>query len=171
MAHNVPFWSQSAQNRTHSNERPLMPALMKFLHVLAAIAWLGGISFMLFALRPAAAELLTPPQRLPLIARTLQRFFALVWATILVLLLTGVVMLLGVGMKNAPAGWHAMFGIGLVMFALFGHLYFGPFRRLKKAVSAADWPEGGRRVGQIATLAIVNLALGVLAIAAIFFMV
>jgi uncharacterized membrane protein len=148
-----------------------MPALMKFLHVLAAIAWLGGISFMLFALRPAATELLTPPQRLPLIARTLQRFFALVWATILVLLLTGVVMLLGVGMKNAPAGWHAMFGIGLVMFALFGHLYFGPFRRLKKAVSAADWPEGGRRVGQIATLAIVNLALGVLAIAAIFFMV
>lgn len=126
---------------------------------------------MLFALRPAAAELLTPPQRLPLIAQTLQRFFALVWATILVLLLTGLAMLLGVGMKNAPAGWHAMFGIGLVMFALFGHLYFGPFRRLKKAVSAADWPEGGRRVGQIATLAMVNLALGVLAIAAIFFMV
>lgn len=126
---------------------------------------------MLFALRPAATELLTPPQRLPLIARTLQRFFALVWATILVLLLTGLVMLLDVGMKNAPAGWHAMFGIGLVMFALFGHLYFGPFRRLKKAVSAADWPEGGRRVGQIATLAMVNLALGVLAIAAIFFMV
>jgi uncharacterized membrane protein len=148
-----------------------MPALMKFLHVLAAIAWLGGISFMLFALRPAAAELLKPPQRLPLIAQTLQRFFALVWTTILVLLLTGLAMLLGVGMKNAPAGWHAMFGIGLVMFALFGHLYFGPFRRLKKAVSAADWPEGGRRVGQIATLAMINLALGVLAIAAVFFMV
>jgi uncharacterized membrane protein len=171
MAHNVSFWCQSAWNRTHSNERPPMPALMKFLHVLAAIAWLGGISFMLFALRPAAAELLKPPQRLPLIAQTLQRFFALVWTTILVLLLTGLAMLLGVGMKNAPAGWHAMFGIGLVMFALFGHLYFGPFRRLKKAVSAADWPEGGRRVGQIATLAMINLALGVLAIAAVFFMV
>ena len=40
------------------NERLPMPALMKFLHVLAAIAWLGGISFMLFALRPAATELL-----------------------------------------------------------------------------------------------------------------
>ena len=125
---------------------------------------------MLFALRPAAAETLAPPQRLPLIAQTLQRFFNLVWATIVVLLLTGLAMLLGVGMKNAPAGWHAMLGIGLVMFALFGHLYFGPFRRLKYAVSAADWPEGGRRVGQITTLATVNLALGVLAIAAVYFL-
>jgi len=148
-----------------------MPALMKFLHVLAAMAWLGGISFMLFALRPAAAEMLTPPQRLPLIARTLERFFALVWASIVILLLSGLAMLLAVGMKNAPAGWHAMLGIGLVMFALFGHLYFGPFRRLKQAVSAANWPEGGQRVGQIATLAMVNLVLGVLAIAAVFFMV
>ena len=64
-----------------------------------------------------------------------------------------------------------MLGIGLVMFALFGHLYFVPFRRLKQAVSAADWPESGRRVGQIATLALVNLVLGALAIAAVFFMV
>ena len=147
-----------------------MPALMKLLHVLAAIAWLGGISFMLFALRPAAAELLTPPQRLPLMAQTLQRFFALVWASIVILLLTGLAMLLAVGMKNAPAGWHAMLGIGLVMFALFGHLYFGPFRRLKQAVSAADWPEGGRRIGQIATLARIILVLGTVAIAAVFFM-
>ena len=93
------------------------------------------------------------------------------WASIVVLLLTGLVMLLRVGMKNAPIGWHLMFGIGLVMFALFGHLYFGPFRRLQRAVAAADWPEGGRRVGQIATLASVNLVLGALAIAAVIFLV
>ncbi|MBH2020522.1 MAG: DUF4149 domain-containing protein [Burkholderiales bacterium] len=147
-----------------------MPILMKFLHVLAAMAWLGGISFMLFALRPAATDLLAPPQRLPLIAQTLKRFFRLVWITIIVLLLTGLAMLLGVGMKNAPSGWHAMLGTGLLMFALFGHLYFGPFRRLQQAVSAADWPEGGRRVGQIATLAMLNLGLGVLSIAAVFFL-
>ena len=126
---------------------------------------------MLFALRPAATELLTPPQRLPLIARTLQRFFSLVWVTIAVLLATGLAMLMGTGMKNAPIGWHAMLGIGLLMFALFGHLYFGPFRRLKKAVALGDWAEGGRRSGQIATLSLLNLGLGVLAIAAVFFLV
>lgn len=147
-----------------------MHTLMKFFHIAAAIAWLGGISFMLLALRPAAAELLAPPQRLPLIAQVLRRFFRLVWPAIAVLLVTGLVMLLGVGMKNAPKGWHAMFGLGLLMFALFGHLYFGPFRRLKQAVDAGNWPEGGKRVGQIASLATVNLALGAVAIAAVMFM-
>ena len=147
-----------------------MHALMKFLHLAAAIAWLGGISFMLFALRPAAAEQLAPQQRLPLIVQVLRRFFVGVWAGIAVLLLTGLTMLLAVGMKSAPTGWHMMFGLGLLMFALFGHLYFGPFRRLKQAVAASDWPEGGRRVGQIATLAMANLALGALAIAAVIFL-
>lgn len=146
-----------------------MPALMKFLHIAAAIVWLGGISFMLFALRPAAAAQLPPPQRLPLIALVLQKFFVLVWPAIALLLLTGLAMLLAVGMKNAPPGWHLMFGIGLLMFALFGHLYFGPYRRLKLAVAAADWPEGGRRISQIATLAMSNLLLGTLAIAAVIF--
>lgn len=125
---------------------------------------------MLFALRPVAAEQLAPPQRLALIAQVLRRFFALVWIAIAVLLLTGLAMLLGVGMKHAPMGWHLMLGIGLLMFALFGHLYFGPFRRLKLAVSASDWPEGGRRVAQIAALAMANLVLGALAIAAVFFL-
>lgn len=146
-----------------------MPALMKFLHIAAAIVWLGGISFMLFALRPVAVAQLAPPQRLPLIALVLQKFFVLVWPAIALLLLTGLARLLAVGMKNAPPGWHLMFGIGLLMFALFGHLYFGPYRRLQLAVAAADWPEGGRRVGQIATLAMGNLVLGALAIAAVIF--
>jgi uncharacterized membrane protein len=146
-----------------------MTALMKFLHIAAAIVWLGGISFMLFALRPAATQL-APPQRLALVAQVLGKFFRLVWISIVLLLLTGLAMLFAVGMKNAPLGWHLMFGLGLLMFALFGHLYFGPYRRLRAAVAASNWPEGGRRVGQIATLASVNLALGGLAIAAVIFL-
>lgn len=140
-----------------------MIALTNFFHVLAAIVWLGGVSFMLFALRPAAL-VLPPPQRLPLIAQVLRRFFWLVWSSIGILLVTGLMMLQGLGMKNAPLGWHLMLGIGLLMFAIFGHLYFGPFRRLQQAVVVADWPEGAKRVGQIATLAALNLVLGALAI-------
>jgi uncharacterized membrane protein len=123
---------------------------------------------MLFALRPAAMAL-PPPQRLPLMAQVLRRFFMLVWPSIGLLLVTGLVMLLGVGMRQAPVGWHLMLGIGLLMFAVFGHLYFGPFRRLRTAVAAADWPQAGQRVGQIAKLAQLNLVLGALAIAAVTF--
>ena len=146
-----------------------MSALMKFLHIGASIVWLGGIVFMLFALRPEVASL-APPQRLPLMAKVLGRFFTFVWASVVILLVTGLLMLMAVGMKNAPVGWHLMLGIGLLMFALFGHLYFGPFRRLKQAVAAADWGEGGRRARQIATLSTVNLVLGALAIAAVLFL-
>jgi len=112
-------------------------------NVSAAIVWMGGVSFMLFALRPAAMDL-PPPQRLPLMAQVLMRFFRLVWLCIGLLLATGLVMLLGVGMKQAPVGWHLMLGIGLLMFAVFGHLYFGPFRRLRAAVAAADWQRAGQ---------------------------
>jgi uncharacterized membrane protein len=143
-----------------------MNNLMNFLHISAAIVWLGGVSFMLFALRPAAMDL-PPPQRLPLMALVLKRFFRLVWVCIGLLLATGLVMLLSVGMKQAPVGWHLMLGIGLLMFAVFGHLYFGPFRRLRAAVEAADWPLAGQKLGQIAKLAQLNLVLGALAIAAV----
>ena len=147
-----------------------MVTLIKFFHLAAAIVWMGGIGFMLFALRPAAAATLPPPQRLPLIAATLQRFFRIVWATIAVLLLSGLAMLLAVGMKNAPLGWHLMFGIGLLMFALFGHLYFGPYKRLARAVAASDWPAGGAQMLKIPQLAMVNFVMGWIAIAAVRFL-
>ena len=37
------------------------------------------------------------------------------------------------GAQAAPIGWHLMTGIGLLMFLIFGHLYFGPYRRLQRA--------------------------------------
>jgi uncharacterized membrane protein len=148
-----------------------MYALMNLLHLFAAVVWLGGISFMLYALRPAATKLMQAPERLSLTATVLQRFFSMVWLTIVLLLLSGIYMLTSVGMKNAPIGWHIMLSLGLVMMALFGHLYFGPFRRLKLAVAASDWTEAGRRAGQVSTLAGVNLALGVIAISAVILLV
>ncbi len=143
-----------------------MSTLLKFFHLAAAIFWLGGIGFMLYALRPSALTL-QPPVRLPLMAAVLSRFFVIVWVSIAVLLLTGTGMLTAAGMKGAPIGWHLMTGIGILMFLIFGHLYFGPYRRLKIAITAADWPEGGRRMRQIAMLASVNFILGWLAIAAV----
>jgi len=143
-----------------------MSSLLKFFHLAAAIFWLGGMGFMLYALRPSALTL-QPPLRLPLMAAVLSRFFVIVWASIAILLLTGVGMLLATGMKGAPIGWHLMTGIGIFMFLIFGHLYFGPYRRLQIAIHSADWPEGGRRMGQIAKLATLNFILGWLAIAAV----
>jgi uncharacterized membrane protein len=144
-----------------------MRNLMLFLHLAGAIFWMGGMAFMVMALRPAAHAHLQPPVRLPLIVAVLRRFFVLVIASIVVLLLTGVWLLLQVPGAQAPRGWHAMAGLGILMMLVFGHIFFAPWRRLQRAAAAQDWPEGGKRMNQIALLVKVNLAIGWIAIAAV----
>jgi len=96
-----------------------MLMLSKFLHLAAAIIWLGGMVFVLTSLRPVAIAQLQPSARLTLLSAVLVRFFMLVWASVVALLLTGLHMLISTGMSNAPKGWHWMLGIGLLMFAVF----------------------------------------------------
>lgn len=139
--------------------------LLVFLHLAAAIFWMGGMAFMLLALRPALHEQLQPPQRLPLLAAVLGRFFVVVGISIAVLLATGLVLLMRVAAP--PPGWHAMAGLGVVMMLVFGHIAFVPYRRLRRAVAASDWPAGGRCAMQITLLAKINLGIGWVAIAAV----
>lgn len=85
------------------------------LHLLAAMAWMGGMFFAYFCLRPSAAEVLEPPKRLPLWLATLGRFLRYMSIAVLLILASGLGMLLPVGFQAAPAGWHLMFTLGLVM--------------------------------------------------------
>ena len=139
----------------------------KFFHLGAGVLWLGGMALVIFALRPVAIARLAPPERLPLLSAVLSRFFATVWLSIAVLLASGFWMLLGADMKLAPKGWHAMSGIGVLMCLIFAHIWFAPFRKLKTAVQAADWPVAARALGQIHPLVLTNFALGWLAVAAV----
>src|SRR5690606_33755780 len=141
-----------------------MRDLLLFLHLAAAIFWLGGMAFMVLALRPAAHALLEPPLRLALMAQVLRRFFLVVIASVAVLLVTGVWLMLQVRGMRPPIGWHVMSGLGILMMLIFGHIFFGPYRRLKAAVAAADWPAGAGRMNQISLLVKLNLGLGWLAI-------
>jgi uncharacterized membrane protein len=142
-----------------------MRNLLVLLHLAAAIFWMGGMAFVALALRPALGTL-QPAQRLPLMVQVLRRFFAIVAASIAVLLLTGVPLLLQAPAGEAPRGWHVMAGLGVVMMLVFGHIFFAPWRRVQRAVAAQDWPEGGKRLNQIALLVKVNLGLGWIAIGA-----
>ena len=144
-----------------------MRNLLVFLHLAAAVFWMGGMAFMVLALRPAAHAQLQPPQRLPLMLQVMRRFFTVVIASIVVLLATGGPLLMQVPGAQAPRGWHVMAGLGVLMVLVFGHIFFGPFRRARAAVAAQDWPEGGKRMNQVALLVKVNLAIGWIAIAAV----
>lgn len=141
-----------------------MQSWLLFFHVAAAIAWMGGMLFMVAVLRPALVAL-EPPVRLKLVAAVLSRFFVIVAASIAILLVTGGWIMAGV--DAPPRGWRAMAGIGVLMMLIFGHIAFAPWRRLKQALARGDWPAGAQAAGQITRLAQLNLALGMVAIAAV----
>ena len=137
--------------------------LLLILHILAATVWVGGMFFAHFCLRPAWV-VLDPPLRLRLARDVMRRFFFAVSVAIGVLLATGLAMFGYVGMASAPVTWHVMFGIGLLMMALFGYIRFGLYPRLSRAVDESRWPDAGAVLPKIARLVSVNLALGVLVI-------
>nr|WP_297458998.1 CopD family protein [uncultured Halomonas sp.] len=136
------------------------------LHLLAAVIWVGGMFFAYVALRPVAGSLLEPPLRLPLWAKVFERFFPWVWAAIAVLLVSGFWMIFAGfgGMANVGIHVHLMLALGIVMMLLFGHLYFGPFRRLRQTVAKAAWSDGAGSLDKIRHLVAVNLVLGLLVV-------
>lgn len=138
--------------------------LLLFLHILAVVVWVGGMFFAHCCLRPAAAAL-EPAVRLPLLHAVLGRFFRYVLLAVVVLLVSGLVMMLHVGFANAPRGWHWMMTSGLVMMLIFGHIYGAGYRRLGRAVAAADWAAGGAAMNGIRRLVGINLLLGILTVA------
>jgi uncharacterized membrane protein len=136
------------------------------VHAIAAVVWVGGMFFAHQALRPAAAGL-EAPLRLALWSRVFERFFAWVIAAIVLLLASGYAMVFGVwgGFRSLPLYVNLMQGLGIVMVLLFLHLYFAPWRRFRGAVARADWPEGGRQLGQIRMIVTINLVLGLIVVA------
>lgn len=144
-----------------------MYEITKFFHLAAGLIWLGGMTILLVAVRPALIAQLEPSQRIPLLSGILLRFFKLVGLCIAILLITGGLMFAGVDMKIAPKGWHVMLGLGFVMFAVFGHLYFVPFRRLQRCIAMADWLAASKQLAQIHTLVLTNFVLGWLAVVAV----
>lgn len=135
-------------------------------HILAAVVWVGGMFFAHQALRPAAGAL-EPELRLTLWSRVLGRFFAWVFAAIVLLLASGFGMVLGLYGGFARIGLYIqlMMGLGILMMLLFLHLYFAPWRRFRAAVARQNWAEGGRQLTQIRMLVAVNLVLGLVVVA------
>ncbi|WP_428623622.1 CopD family protein [Sedimenticola sp.] len=130
------------------------------LHLLGVIVWVGGMFFAHMALRPAAIEVLEPPQRLPLMKRTLDRFFPWVWVSIGLILASGYGILIGILGANAGIHVHIMHSIALIMVALFCYIYFLPYRQMGQALQAGDLPQAGVQLMAIRRIIGINLILG-----------
>jgi uncharacterized membrane protein len=143
-------------------------AVLKTLHVLSTVVWIGGMVFSHFFLRPALG-LLEPPQRLRLMHDVLGRFFQAVLVASLLTLVSGVWMLGRVakqvvqsgGSFEMPLAWTVMAVLGSLMVAIFMHIRFALYKRLGRAVTASDWPAGAAALAQIRRWVAINLGLGV----------
>jgi len=138
--------------------------IARWIHLLGVVVWIGGMFFAHMALRPAVLAL-PPPQRLPLLAATLTRFFGWVAVAIVGILVSGgaLIVMLG-GMRGVGVAVHAMTGLGVLMILIYGHIVAGPFRRLRAAVAAAQWDRAGAAMAQVRRWVGVNLVLGLVTI-------
>ena len=147
----------------------------KLLHLIAGIVWMGGMTFMLFALRPAALVSLDAQPRALLMAEVWRRFYVLVLLSIALLFTTGTHLYtatfraakLATGQGGVPLGWNVMLVLGLAMMLIFGHIYFAGFKKYKRAVAAGQWPVAAKAAGLMHTMTLVNFTLGWLAILAV----
>lgn len=137
-----------------------MTALL-MVHLLATVVWVGGMFFAHMALRPAAAELLPPAQRLPLLKGVLDRFFRWVWLAIVSILASGYWIFIVIWKAQAALHVHLMQGSGLLMVCLFCFIYFVPYRRMGEALRADDLPAAAGAMATIRRIIGINLMLGI----------
>ncbi|MDD5034206.1 MAG: CopD family protein [Methylococcaceae bacterium] len=136
------------------------------LHLLAAVAWVGGMFFAYQILRPVAASLLEAPLRLELWKNVFARFFPWVEGAIVLLFLSGLWLIRGLG-GMAKVGWHVhlMLLLAIAMTAIFFLIRGKLYRGLRDAVGRQDWTEGAARLGELRKAVGLNLILGLIVIA------
>ena len=141
-------------------------SVLKALHVLGAVLWVGGMAFALLVLRPSLG-VLEPAQRLALHNQVFDRFFRIVWHVMPIVLLTGYAMLFFVygGFGSVDAAVHLMHLFGLIMAAVFVYIFFVPWPAMRAALEAGDRPGAASAVDRVRKLILVNLLLGLATVA------
>lgn len=147
-------------------------ALIKLIHLLALIVWVGGLLFSQCFLGPALRSLPAGHAAL-FMQRVLRRFFAAVAPAAALVLLSGLWMIGRTATTARRAGqvfempwsWTFMAVLGLVMVLVFAYLWIGAYRRLARSLARRDWDRAASALVHIRHWMAFNLFLGVLVIA------
>lgn len=140
-----------------------VPLLILWLHVLAAVLWVGGLAFQAHAILPAARR-----GRAALFAESARRGRPAAWMAIALVVLTGFYNVTRLGSlervmrSGAALALAAKFALVLVAVALASQRDFVQVPRLLRALAARDDPSPVLRA--IATLDRLVLALALIVI-------
>ncbi len=69
---------------------PWLDTIVLWIHILAAISWVGGMIFVAFIVGPYVRRAFPPAERIPLMAAVGKRFSYLGWSAIFTLVCTGI---------------------------------------------------------------------------------
>jgi putative copper resistance protein D len=90
-----------------------------WVHLIAAVGWIGGTMFLSLVLAPSYRALATKPDAGALFRTAARRFRLVVWGAVAVLLLTGPMLALSRGWPLfEPARWPSLLGIKLSLVAV-----------------------------------------------------
>lgn len=142
-----------------------MLSFMKMFHMLSVVVWVGGMFFAYMVLRPSAAEILQPPERLRLWDKVFNMFFKWVWLSVLLVLVSGFYMiyLMG-GFAHLPLYINLMMLLGIIMSLIYFYVFFKAYARYTMLVGKQDWPGAGALLGTIRKLVGTNLSIGLLTV-------
>ena len=90
-----------------------------WIHLVAAITWIGGMLFLWLVLRPAIRQLPPQSQGLEMLKRIEERFRTIRWASLLTLLATGILNLMHEGgSARLESSWGAVLMVKLLFVAI-----------------------------------------------------
>lgn len=139
----------------------IVSPLLYWLHILAAVVWIGGMAFNLLVVRPSMSSV-EPLQRIKLAVAILKRFILLVWASIGLLVVTGVLMALPKFSFTTTYGITLLFKLAIVgvmiSIVIFIRYFLLPKLEFLIAQSSSDV---SKTIGRIVTLVKVNLVFGI----------
>lgn len=73
-----------------------------FLHVISAVIWVGGMIALRFAIHYSIQDIVEPRIKIERTLENLRRFFNMVIPAIVILLVTAIIMILGLELKQSP---------------------------------------------------------------------
>jgi len=134
------------------------------VHIVATIVLLGGLFFASVVFRPIASGLDIQTAS-ALWHQTLSRFFAWGWASLLLILASGIAMvfLKFGGFSGVPIIHRANMAIGIPAIALFGYVFFGPWRAYRRTIARRDWTAAQTEIRRVRVLIGIILGLGFVA--------
>lgn len=137
-----------------------------FLHVIAAVIWVGGMIAIRFAVHYSMQDITDPKIKLGRTLESLRRFFNMVIPSIVVLLITAIIMILGLNLKESPNYSIAIAKevIWTIMTVIFIFIYIKR-NKAAKAFENGQLPVAKEHLSPLASYLIpINTILGIVAI-------